>query len=138
MTNILVDVRENQNLRGFHVLAALYLIADQLQSARLYRLGGDDSNERTAVHSFSFDTGLRFRGVWRLLLADHRFDLYLSAANQMPRDNASLAAQRTSRRCILALMFNDDPSGFPENGLLLNGHSTKALADSLLAGLKVN
>jgi hypothetical protein len=138
MTNILVDVRENQNLRGFHVLASLYLIADQLQSVRLYRLGGDEPNERTAVQSFSFDTGLRFHSIWQLLMVDHLFDLYLSAANQVPSDKASLAAQRTSRRSVLSLMFSDDPNGFPKNGLLLNGHSTRALADALLTALKVN
>ena len=72
---LLVDVREDANLRGFHVLASLYLIADRLRSVELYRLGGDEPNENIACRAFSFDTGLEFRRIWRLTLVDPKFDL---------------------------------------------------------------
>ena len=67
---LLVDVRQDANLRGFHVLASLYLIADRLRSVELYRLGGDELNENIACRAFSFDTGLEFRRIWRLILID--------------------------------------------------------------------
>jgi hypothetical protein len=120
---LLVDLRDNDNMRGFHVLALLHLIADQLQSVELYRIGGDTPDEKIAMRAFSFDTGLQFRRIWRLLLVDSKFDIYVSAANTLPSDPASTAARRTSRRAIVALMFGEEQARIPD-GIVLYGHST--------------
>jgi hypothetical protein len=123
---LLVDVREDDNLRGFHVLASLYLIADRLRGIELYRLGGDATDETIACQAFTFDTGLKFRRIWRLILADSKFDLYLSAANTLPRDAKSLAGRHTSRRSIVAVMFGHD-AGYV-NGEVVDGHNTARIA----------
>jgi hypothetical protein len=131
-TRLLVDLRDDDNLRGFHVLASLYLIADHLRMVELYRLGGDAPNERIAMRAFSFDTGLEFRRIWRLLLVDSKFDIYVSAANAFPCDRASVAARRTSRRAVVALMFGAEQVCTPVKGIVLNGHNTGDNARTLI------
>ncbi len=135
---LLVDVRDDSNLRGFHALAALYLIADELQSVELYRLGGDAQDERIALRSFSFDTGLKFRGIWRLLWVDSKFDFLLSAANVLPQDPASIAARKTSRRMIFALMFDNSSTTLPIPGIILNGHDTANIARTVVDELRTS
>lgn len=129
---LLVDVREDANLRGFHVLASLYLIADRLRSVELYRLGGDEPNENIACRAFSFDTGLEFLRIWRLTLVDSKFDLCVSAANDFPGDAASIAARRTSRRAIIALMFRNDETYKAVDAVIANGHDTAHLAQTVV------
>jgi hypothetical protein len=133
---VLVDVRDDANLRGFHVLAGLYLVADRLRSVELYRVGGQTPDEDTACRAFAFDTGLAFRSLWRLLLVDTRFDVYLAAANDVPMDPASVAARRTSRRTILGLMFGppDEPSAL--DALVIDGHDTLELARAVIDHLE--
>jgi hypothetical protein len=133
---MLVDLRDNENMRGFHVLASLALIANRLQSVELYRLGGDAADENIAMQSFSFDTGLKFRRIWRLMLADSKFDIYVSAANDPPRDDASIAARKTSRRKITALMFEPPPGTLSLDGVVLNGHDTTEIARKIIDGLR--
>ena len=133
---LLVDLRDNDNLRGFHVLASLYLIIDHLRTVELYRLGGQAPDEKIALQSFSFDTGLEFRRIWRLILVDSKFDIYLSAANVLPCDPASLAARKTSRRSIIALMFGEDRARPPIAGVVLNGHDTAKMARKVIDELR--
>jgi hypothetical protein len=133
---MLVDLRDNENMRGFHVLASLALIADRLQSVELYRLGGDAADENIAMQSFSFDTGLKFRRVWWLMLADSKFDIYVSAANHRPRDVASIAACKTSRHKITALMFEPPPGTLSLDGVVLNSHDTTEIARKIVDGLR--
>ena len=132
---MLVDLRDNENMRGFHVLASLALIADRLQSVELYRLGGDAPDENIAMQSFSFDTGLKFRRIWRLILVDSKFDIYVSAANDLPWDAESIAARKTSRREIVALMFEQKGTVPPLEGVVLNGHDTTEIAREIIEGL---
>ena len=135
---LLVDVREDANLRGFHVLASLYLIAERLRSVELYRLGGDAPNERIACRAFSFDTGLEFRRIRRLIWVNSKFDLYLSAANDFPEDAASIAACQTSRRTIVALMFGRHEEPPATNGIIVNGHDTAHIAQKVKEELRLS
>jgi hypothetical protein len=134
---LLIDLRDNDNLRGFHMLASLHLIADHLRTVELYRLGGDAPDEKMAMQAFSFDTRLQFRRIWRLLSVDSKFDIYASAANILPVDCASVAARRTSRRAIVALMFGEEQAGPLINGIVLNGHNTADNARIVLEELSI-
>jgi hypothetical protein len=133
---MLVDLRDDENMRGFHVLASLALIADRLQSVELYRLGGNAPDENIAMQSFSFDTRIKFRPFWRLILFDSKFDIYVSAANHLPWDEASIAARKTSRRKIIALMFEQQRIIPPLNGVVLNGHDTAEIARKIIEELQ--
>jgi hypothetical protein len=133
---MLVDLRDDGNMRGFHVLASLALIADRLQSVELYRLGGNAADENIAMQSFSFDTGLKFRRIWRLMLADSKFDIYVSAANDQPCDVASVAARKTSRHKITALMFEPPPGTLSLDGVVLNSHDTAEIARRIVDELR--
>lgn len=124
---LLVDVREDDNLRGFHVLASLLLIAERLREVELYRLGGAAAEEAIACQAFAFDTGLRFRRLWGLPLRDSQFDLYVSAANVLPRDPKSMAGRRTSRHSIVALMFGHEDV-FVGHGDIVDGYNTAGMA----------
>jgi hypothetical protein len=139
MTNrrrLLVDVRDNGNLRGFHALASLYLIADELRPVELYRLGGNAPDENIACQAFSFDTGLKFHRIWRLILVDSKFDLYFSAANSFPEDSAFAAGRRTSRRTIVALMFSQGAAPPTIDALVVNGNDTAHVAQKVMDELK--
>jgi hypothetical protein len=133
---LLVDVREDENLRGFHVLASLQLIADRLRDADLYRLGGNAADESVACQAFSFDTGLKFRSHWTLILVDSKFDLYVAAANGLPHDPQSRAGRRTSRWSVLGLMFEPQVPSLAMCDIV-DGLNTaaigKAVADALFA-----
>jgi hypothetical protein len=133
---LLIDLRDDENLRGFHVLASLYLIADHLRAVECYRLGGDAPDEKIAMRSFSFDTGLKFRRIWQLLMVDTKFDIYLSAANVLPSDPASAAARRTSRCTIIALMFGAAQVSPSINGVALKGHNTAEIANKIMDRLR--
>jgi hypothetical protein len=133
---MLVDLRDDDNMRGFHVLAALALIADRLQSVELYRLGGDVPDENIAMQSFSFDTRIKFRPFWRLVLFDSKFDVYVSAASELPCDAESIAARLTSRRKILALMFAQHQIMPSPDVFVLNGHDTAEIAREIVEVLE--
>jgi hypothetical protein len=133
---MLVDLRDDDNMRGFHVLASLALIADRLQSVELYRLGGEAPDENIAMQSFSFDTRIKFHPFWRLILFDSKFDIYVSAANDLPWDSESVAARKTSRRKIIALMFDRQQSVPSFDGVVLNGHDTAAVARKIIEELQ--
>jgi hypothetical protein len=135
---LLVDVRDDGNIRGFHVLASLYLIADQLRPVDLYRVGGDAPDENIACRAFSFDTGLEFRRIWRLILVDSKFDLYVSAANALPEDAPSIAARQTSRRTIIALMFGQPEARSALDAIVVNGHDTVHLAQMVMEELRLS
>lgn len=135
---LLIDVRDDDQLRGFHVLASLSLIADQLKPVELYRLGGNTPDEDIACRVFSFDTGLRLRPLWRLALMDSKFDLCVSAANTFPRDTASLAARRTSRQTITGIMFDKFEHHPADNLTLIDGHDTSAMARAVLDVLEAS
>jgi hypothetical protein len=131
---LLVDVREDDNLRGFHVLASLMLIAERLREVELYRLGGAAAEEAIACQAFAFDTGLTFRRLWRLPLKDTQFDLYVSAANVLPRDPKSLAGRRTARYSIVGLMFGRQDI-FVGRTDIVDGANTAGIARAVAARL---
>ena len=134
---LLVDVRETGNMRGFHALAALYLIADRLGTVALYRLGGEASEESIACQAFCFDTGLQLHD-WRLPAGDDaRFDLYLSAADALPWDDASVAARRAARRTVAALMFGLGKFQPFFQGAVVVGHDTAEVAARVAADLRL-
>jgi hypothetical protein len=134
---MLVDLRDDDNMRGFHVLASLALIADRLRSVELYRLGGDAPNENIAMQSFSFETQIKFRPFWRLILFDSKFDIYVSAANVLPCDAESIAARKTSRRKVLAVMFEQQRSMLAFDGVVLKGHDTAEIAHRIIEELRL-
>jgi hypothetical protein len=134
---LLVDVRETGNLRGFHALAALYLIADRLGAVELSRIGGETADERIACEAFCFDTGLELRGFRAPAGDDARFDLYLSAADALPWDDASVAARRAARRTIAALMFGLREFQPFFEGAVVVGHDTAEVAARVAAELRL-
>jgi hypothetical protein len=134
---LLVDVRESGNLRGFHALAALYLIADRLRAVELSRIGGEAVNERIACEAFCFDTGLELNS-FRAPAGDRaRFDLYLSAADALPWDGASVAARRAARQTIAAVMFGLREFQPFFDGAVVVGHDTAELAARVAAELRL-
>jgi hypothetical protein len=134
---LLVDVRESHDLRGFHALAALHVIADGLRSVELYRLGGEDPDERIACEAFSFDTGLLVRKLELVSKPAQHFDVYLSAANTFPWDEPSLAARRATRRTVAALMFGLREFQPAFAGVVIPGHDTAAIAEAVLSELRL-
>ena len=132
---LLVDVRETKNLRGFHVLAALYLIADRLHPVELSRLGGETADERIACEAFCFDTGLELRACRATPVGDPAFDLYLSAADALPWDDVSVAARRSARRTVAALMFGLGEFQPFFEGVVVVGHETAEVAARVAAEL---
>jgi hypothetical protein len=135
---LLVDAREDNVLRGFHVLASLSLIADQLRGVTLYRLSNDTPDENIACRAFSFDFGLRLRSRWGLTLLGSKFDLYVSAADRFPDDPASRAARQTSKKTIAAVMFESPTALQSEAVLPVAGHDTALLARVILNELQIN
>jgi hypothetical protein len=135
---LLVDVRETDNLRGFHALAALYLIADRLRPVELSRLGGETADERMACEAFCFDTGLALRACHVPREGDARFDLYLAATDVFPWDDASVAARRGSRRAIAALMFGLREFQPFFAGAVVLGHDTAEVAARVAAELRLS
>jgi hypothetical protein len=134
---LLVDVRETRNLRGFHALAALYLIADRLRAVELARIGGETADERMACEAFCFDTGLQL-GLWNLPGGgDRRFDVYLSAADALPWDVASVAARRASCRTVAALMFGLREFQPFFDGVVVGGHDTADIAAMVVNELRL-
>lgn len=126
---MLVDVRESENLRGYHVLAALLAVAADLADVELWCTGGEGAEERIALQSFAFDTGLTVR-PWRPALpGPDMFDIYVSVALVEPDDEATARARRIARRSIVALLTVDDGTG-------LDGHDTVALGRAVLAELR--
>lgn len=132
---LLVDVREADNLRGFHALAALYLVIDRLRWVPLFRLGGDRADERIACEAFSFDTGVELRESPSAKDSGQHFDVYLSAADTLPWDEASVAARRAARRTVAALMFGLHEFQPNFGGRIVVGHDTAAIAAAVLAEL---
>lgn len=135
---LLVDVRETDNLRGFHALAALYLIADRLRPVELSQIGGETADERIACEAFCFDTGLELRACRAPPVDDSPFDLYLSAADTFPWDDVSVAARRSARRTVSALMFGlREFQPFFEGAVVL-GHDTAEVAARVAAELRLS
>jgi hypothetical protein len=132
---LLVDVRESETLRGFHALAALYLIADRLHPAELYRLGGATDDERMACEAFCFDTGVELRACRAPPVSDSPFDLYLSAADALPWDDVSVAARGAARRTVAALMFGLREFQPFFEGVVVVGHDTAEIAARVAAEL---
>jgi hypothetical protein len=134
---LLIDVRETGNLRGFHALAALHLIADRLRAIELFRIGGETADERIACEAFCFDTGLELRDFRAPAGDDVRFDLYLSAADALPWDDASVAARRAARRTIAALMFGLTEFQPFFEGAAVVGHDVAEVAARVAAELRL-
>jgi hypothetical protein len=130
---ILVDTSDTYDDRGFHVLAGLTLIANRLRSAKLYRFGTDSSDERIAALAFCFDTKLKLRRSfgppWR------KFDLFVTAANAFPLGKRSIAAQRMSRRSIVALLFYGNAPPPDNTCVAVDGHDTVAIGRTVLREL---
>jgi hypothetical protein len=134
---LLVDARESSDLRGFHALAALHIIADRLRSVEIYRLGGEDPEERIACEAFNFDTGLSVRKFELASKPAQHFDVYLSAANTFPWDKPSVAARRAARRTVAALMFGLREFQPAFAGVVIPGHDTAAIAEAVLCELRL-
>lgn len=134
--SLLVDVRETDDLRGFHALAALYLMAGRVRPVELYRLGGETPDERIACEAFCFDTGLHLSSGAGLIGSDHRFDVYLFAADVLPWDEISINARHASRRTVGALMFGLREFQPAFDGVVVVGHDTAGIAAAVLTELQ--
>jgi hypothetical protein len=134
---LLVDVRETGVLRGFHVLATLYLIAERLHAVELARIGGETADERMACEAFCFDTGLKFHDDRAPDDDDASFDLYLAAADVLPWDETSVAARRRARRTIAALMFGLREFQPFFAGAVVVGHDIAEVAARVAAELRL-
>jgi hypothetical protein len=134
---LLVDVRESLDLRGFHALAVLHLIADRIRTVELYGLGGEEPEERIACEAFGFDTGLLLRKPELATKPKRRFDVYLAAANTFPWDEVSVAARRAAHRTVAALMFGLREFQPAFAGLVIPGHDTAAIAEAVLSELRM-
>jgi hypothetical protein len=133
---VLIDVREGGELRGFHALAALYLVTDRIRAVELYRLGDEHPDERIACEAFTFDTGVELRSGEAALALSQRFDVYLSVADAFPWDETSVIARRAARRTIAALMFGLRELQPDFGGLAVAGHNTGAIGTALLSELE--
>jgi hypothetical protein len=134
---LLVDVRESDYHRGFHALAALYLMADRLGSTPIYCLGGEGPNERIAYEAFAFDTGLHLRPCEPALAPEERFDVYLAASDVLPWDDRSVSARGAARRTVAALMFGLREFQPAFAGVVVVGHDTGAIAAKVLSELRL-
>ena len=134
---VLVDVREDGVLHGFHVLASLSLIADHLRGTRLYRLSRNTPDENIACRAFSFDFGLHLRSKWWQMLAGSKFDLYVSAADRFADDLTSCVARQASKRTIAAIMFENPTALQSASVLPVAGHDTALLARAILSELQI-
>ena len=100
-------------MRGFDVLAALYLIADRLRPVELsHDRRRDLADERIACEAFVSTQ------AWNSVLCrappvdDSPFDLYLSAADAFPRDDVSLLRRAfPARRTVFGSHVR--PAGIP-------------------------
>ena len=133
---LLVDVRESLDLRGFHALAVLHLIADRIRTVEVYGLGGEEPDERIACEAFGFDTGLMLRKPELATKPERRFDVYLLAANTFPWDEVSVAARRAAHRTVAALMFGLREFQPAFAGLVVPGHDTAGIAEAVLSELR--
>jgi hypothetical protein len=133
---LLVDVRETADLRGFHAIAVLHLLAERLREVEIYRLGGEKPDERIACDAFAFDTALRLHACRLPIDIEQPFDLYLSAANTLPWDETSVAARRAARRTVAALMFGLREFQPAFAGIVVSGHDTPMVAEAVLSELR--
>jgi hypothetical protein len=127
---LLVDVREQAEIRGFHALAALALVAQDLQDVRIYRIGGDAPEERIACLSFSFDTGLKLIPVRKYF--QRRPDAFLFVANDMPTDERSRFFRSAVSRHVAAMIFDSFNSASAIQAPFVDGNDTQAIAQSVL------
>ena len=133
---LLIDVREDHQLRGFHALAAISIMADQLRNVGIFRLGGEEANEKIACLSFMFDTGLTLRhySLNQMLMKP---DVYVFAADSLPQDNLSVFARSRARITIAALMFGWGDEQPALNGRVVVGHDTAEIALAVRDGLRL-
>jgi hypothetical protein len=138
---ILLDLRETASWRGYHLMAALYLITESLRTTELWRFGGDDAEEEIAWRSFVFDTGVpieRWDRRPRFMFAFRRpFDLYVAAANTRPGPIVIHDPRRLARRSLLALLLEEPGTPADLSEVVINGHDTAAFAARILAELQV-
>lgn len=130
---MLVDVRENDTIRGFHMMAAIYLAADQLRGVELFRIGGVEATEAIACEALRFDTSLELRPWQPRRRNATPFDLYAVAATDRPTDGLSNSARRQAHVALLALMFGKPDSG--DGWKAFDGNDTAAIAERVLAAL---
>ena len=140
---ILIDLRETDTWRGYHVLAALHLIAKSLRGVELWRFGGDDPEEEIAWRSFVFDTGLPIeRWVRRPPIMSappprRPFDLYVAAASTRPGPALLEDPRRLAHRSLLALLLEGQIIRSDPNEALIGGHDTVAFGARILAEQRV-
>lgn len=133
MRRLLLDLRESDSLRGFHVAAAVMQIAPWLPRAACHVIGGAEGDERLALELLAHDTGVAFR-PW----ADgERVDLLLLAAERWPDDALSLQAIASARTVLFgATGFttprSSDASEVPAGVVCVDGHDTAVLASRTL------
>jgi hypothetical protein len=70
-------------------------------------------------------------------VGDSAFDLYLSVADVLPWDDVSVAARRSARRTVAALMFGLREFQPFFEGVVVVGHGTAEVAARVAAELRL-
>src|SRR5690349_9662132 len=124
---MLIDLREGNGLHGFHLLASLHLIADELGGVQLLRIGGEEATEAIALGNFIFETGFSVER-W----GGGPVNVYAFAADKMPKDVASLSARRLAARTVASILFG---RVLPTSNFVIPvpAHDTRAISEVLAA-----
>jgi hypothetical protein len=128
-SRILLDIRETEVTRGYHVLAAATILCAQNYPLQLHALTTGHPEEALAARVLEFDRGVTIV-EWNPSNGGTAFDLYVTFAEKWPQDAATDAASSCSRLTLMGLTFPDHVPARP--GLVLvNGHDTAAFAETI-------
>jgi hypothetical protein len=104
--NVILDLRETADIRGFHLLAALAIAAPFLTKVKLHYIGGEAEEEMLAIQSWQFDSGCKLsRWSGEALPFGLQFDLYAIIAESIVTDSLFEKAREVSRQTIVGLTF---------------------------------
>lgn len=129
MRRVLLDLRESDTLRGFHVAAAAMLMAPSLGTVACQAIGGAEGDERLALDLLAHDTQVNFE-PWT---EGDAMDLLIVTAEQWPDDPLSARAIASSRTVLFGdasfrLRRGSDAPAVPPGVVTVDGHDTAALA----------
>ncbi|HYF07066.1 MAG TPA: hypothetical protein VD970_05550 [Acetobacteraceae bacterium] len=125
---LLLDMRETDAIRGYHVTAVAFLLIPVLRRCRAFVLTSGHPDGELALNALRFDAGIRLP-CWSRLpwLRPWRLDLYLAVMDHDARHLADeVAARCRPRRRILGLIgaAGTLPAG------IMDGNDTRAMADA--------
>lgn len=134
---ILLDVREANSHRGYHLMAAVTQIGARFAGCRLSALTSGNPDEAIALDVFRFDTGLDI-AIWPAvpedLTGEPCFDLFATISDDWQDDALTAAARLRSRATLTGLCFKTDRA---EAKAAIDGNDTTAFAAAVLAHIEV-